>query len=357
MNVLIDLGHPAHLHFFRHAARQLAEEGHTVRMTGRDKDILVELARGLNLDVEFFGECRPGIVPMAGELIYRQWRLAGIIRRFKPDVMLGIAGTYISVLGKLFAVPTYVFYDTEHATLSNMLAYPFATCTFVPQCYRKAIKWRHRRYNGYHELAYLHPKRFQADSSVLEAVRLDPGERFSIVRFVGWGAVHDTGLSGLTDENKLRLVMELRRFGRVFVSSEAPLPEGLEAYRLRLDVTRVHHLMAHADLVFGESATMASEASVLGVPSVYIDPVGRGYTDEQEHVYGLVSNFTTRRQTEAIDRAVEILADYDRVKWRSVGRKLVEDKIDVTGLVCRVATECPYVTPADAVPNVGGLGA
>ncbi len=360
VNVLIDLGHPAHLHFFRHAAQRLTAEGHTVRFTGRDKDILVELARGFGIEVEVFGVCKRGTVHMAGELAYRQWRLAGIVRRFKPDVMLGIAGTYISAVGRLFGVPTYIFYDTEHATLSNMLAYPFATCTFVPQCYHKPIRWRNRRYNGYHELAYLHPKYFQADPAVLDEVGLGPSERFSIVRFVGWGAVHDVGLSGLTDENKTRAIDELCRFGRVFISSEGPLPASLEEHRLRLDVTRIHHLMAHADLVFGESATMASEAAVLGVPSVYIDPVGRGYTDEQEREYGLVANFTAKRQAEAIDRAVAVLAANDRAVWKEAGRKLIDDKIDVTGLVCRVATERPYVKPVtepDTVPYFGRAGA
>ncbi|MFW9998329.1 MAG: hypothetical protein ACFFD4_40195, partial [Candidatus Odinarchaeota archaeon] len=60
-------------------------------------------------------------------------------------------------------VPVYVFYDTEHATISNLLAYPFATCIYVPRCYRKQIRWRHVRYSGYHELAYLHPKYFKPD--------------------------------------------------------------------------------------------------------------------------------------------------------------------------------------------------
>ena len=60
MRFLFDLQHPAHLHFFRNAARRLEENGHEVKFTGRDKDILRELAEKLDVDVEFFGVARPG---------------------------------------------------------------------------------------------------------------------------------------------------------------------------------------------------------------------------------------------------------------------------------------------------------
>lgn len=341
MRFLFDLGHPAHLHFFRNVVARLADEGHRIRITARNKDILVELANNYGMDVEVFGTCRKGVVNMGLELLYRQWRLQKIIRQFKPDAMMAIAGTYISALGKLFRVPVYIFYDTEHATLSNLLAYPFATCIYVPKCYRKRIRWNHQLYNGYHELAYLHPRYFKPDPAVLRDVSMKPGDRFTIIRFVGWGAVHDVGRAGFTDENKIRAVRELQRYGRVFISCEGDMPTELEAYRLRLDVTRIHDLMAHAALIFGESATMVSEGAVLGVPGIYLDPVGRGYTDEQERDYGLVFNFGSRRQDEAIAKGVEVLSNGRRKDWRVRGQRLVEDKIDVTELVWRVISERP----------------
>ena len=43
----------------------------------------------------------------------------------------------------------------------------------------------------------------------------------------------------------------------------------------------MHDVQASAALFVGESATMASESVVLGTPAIYIDEVGRGYTDEE----------------------------------------------------------------------------
>ena len=341
MRFLFDLQHPAHLHFFRPLITRLQAEGHHVRITGRDKDILVELAAHYGIDISVFGVARKGILNLGKELIYRQRRLYQIIREFKPHVMMAVAGTYISLLGKLQNIPTYIFYDTEHAVISNLLAYPFATCIYVPTCYRKKIRWNHARYNGYHEIAYLHPDYFDpdADASVLGEVGVKPGEIFTLVRLVGWGAGHDIGRSGLTHQNKIQAITELGAWGKVFITSEGELPPELEKYRLQLDVTRVHGLMAHAALIFGESATMVSEGAVLGVPGIYIDPVGRGYTDEQEREYGIVFNFNHRQQKEAIKKAVSILSNYQnqKEKWRAIGKRIIKEKINVTEMMYRIA--------------------
>ena len=337
MNFLFDLQHPAHLHFFRNVIQRLKSRGHEVLITARDKDILMELAGNYGIPIVVFGRARKGVFNLGKELIYRQRRLWKLMRDFRPDVMMAIAGTYISFPGRLRGIPVYIFYDTENAVISNLLAYPFARCIYVPKCYRKKIRWNHVRYNGYHELAYLHPNYFKPDASVLEEVGVKPGELFTLVRFVGWGAGHDIGRSGLTAENKTRAVRELSAYGRVFISSEGELPRELEEYRLKLDVTRVHSLMAYAALIFGESATMASEGAVLGVPGVYIDPVGRGYTDEQEREYGIVHNFTHKQQAAAIEKAVSILSGYQREKWRAIGKRIIKEKVDVSDMIYQIA--------------------
>jgi predicted glycosyltransferase len=338
MRVLFDLQHPAHLHFFRHVIQRLENGGHRVLVTARDKDILVQLAEDYHIPLVLFGKARRGVFNLGKELLQRQRRLYRLIREFKPDLIMAVAGTFVSLPAKLRRVPTYIFYDTEHATVSNLLAYPFAKCIYIPECYRKKIRWNHRRYPGYHELAYLHPNYFKPDISVLEQVGVKPGELFTISRFVGWEAGHDIGMSGLTDQNKFRAVREFSAFGKVFITCEGKLLPELEKYRLNLELTKIHSLMAYASLIFGESATMTSEGAVLGVPGIYIDPVGRGYTDEQEHQYGIVFNFTHRQQIEAIQKGVSILSGYRREKWRAIGEQIVREKIDVSEMIYHIAT-------------------
>jgi len=306
-----------------------------VLITGRDKDILVELAGQYHIPIQTFGIARKGFINLGMELLYRQRKLNKIIHRFKPNVIMAVAGTFVSLPGKLHHIPTYIFYDTEYATISNLLAYPFATCIYVPCCYRKKIRWNHVRYNGYHELTYLHPDYFTPDPSVLEEVGIKRGDTFTIMRFVGWAAGHDIGRSGLSYSNKIRAVEQLKTFGKVFISSEGKIPKELEQYKLGLEVKKIHHLLAHAALIFGESATMASEGAILGIPGVYIDPVGRGYTDEQQKDYGIVFHYTDLQQEEAIQKAVSILSSHpqEKEKWKMAGQRIISEKIDVTKMI------------------------
>ncbi len=342
MRVLIDLLHPAHVHFFRNVVRRLRSDGHRVLLTGRRKDVLVELAARYGLRPVVFGTSRPGLLALGAELIYRDWRLLGIARSFRPDCMMGVAGTCVSGVGRLLGIPTYVFYDTEHAFLSNLLAYPPATCLYVPRSYRRPIRWRHRRYAGNHELAYLHPRYFTPDASVAAAAGFPPEEPYTIVRFVAWQAAHDVGAEGLSTEAKRRAVRRFGELGRLGISSEGPLPPDLEKFRLRVEPDQLHHLLAYASLVFGESSTVCAEAAVLGTPAVYLDDEGRGYIDELRR-YGLVFDFPLLQAERALEKATEILRNSERDRWRSKARRLAHDKIDVTQMVYRVATERPFV--------------
>lgn len=345
MNVLIDLTHPAHLHFFRNLIGILKDEGHRVKLTGRDKDILIELAGQYGIELDVFGKARKGPLNLGFEMLLRWWRIALIMREFRPDAMMAIAGTYISFPGKMMGVPTHVFTDTENATISNMISFPFATCVHVPRCYRAPLRCRHSIYNGFHELAYLHPNYFTPDPAILSEAGLAPGEKFTIVRFVGWGSGHDIGLKGFSEENKVLAVKELAKCGRVFISSEGRLPGELEEHRLKLGVARVHHLMAFAALIFGESATMASEGAILGIPGIFLDPVGRGYTDEEEHTYGLVFNFTPEQQAQAIMKGKEILTSSGRDEWKNKQKRLLSDKIDVTEMLYQIVKDIRPIQP------------
>jgi hypothetical protein len=121
----------------------------------------------------------------------------------------------------------------------------------------------------------------------------------------------------------------LQRRGRVLISSEGALPPDLAGLEVRGRVDQVHHLMAHARLVVGESATMSSEAAVLGVPAVFIATTGRGYTDDEERRYGLVRHFTDEQYDMALSAIEEILAT-PRADWEAARQRLLGEKIDVT---------------------------
>jgi predicted glycosyltransferase len=328
MRVLIDILHPAHVHFFRNFYAEMEARGHEVCITARDKDRSVELLRAFDLPYQQISRQMSG-AGLAVEMAQRTPRLMKVMRSFKPDVMTGIMGPSIALAGALRRVPAVVFYDTEFAVQTNRLVYPLAYSVCTPDCYQGKVRGRHPQYAGYHELAYLHPNRFQPDPAVLAEFGVRPDEPYSIVRFVSWQAVHDRQERGLSVKQKRHLIELLQRRGRVLISAEAPLTPDLADLAVRGPVEQIHHLIAHARLVVGESATMSSEAAVLGVPAVFIATTGRGYTDDEERRYGLVRHFTENQYDMALSAIDEILAK-PALAWQAARQRLLDEKIDVT---------------------------
>lgn len=330
MRILIDILHPAHVHFFRHFHDEMADRGHELCITARAKDGSLELLDRFGLPYHHLSDQRSGKAGLAIELAQRTRRLLAVMREFRPDVLTGIMGPTIALAGAVRRTPAIVFYDTEFAVQTNWFVYPLARSVCTPDCYQGRVRGTHVTYAGYHELAYLHPNRFQPDPERLKAFGVAPDEPFSLVRFVSWQAVHDSRERGLTVEQKRHLVELLERKGRVLVSSESPLPSDLSALEAAGPAEDIHHLMAHAQMVVGESATMSSEAAVLGVPAVFIATTSRGYIDDEEKRYGLVRHFTEDEYDRAVEAIHELLAGSPRETGRTARQRLLNDKIDVT---------------------------
>lgn len=338
MKVLIDIGHPAHVHYFKNFYRIFKEQGHEIMVTAREKDISHEL---LSLyDIPFISRGKGG-QSMLGKLFYipkGNWGIFKHAIKFKPDVFLSFSSPYAAQVSSLMGKPHVAFDDTEHAKLARLMYRPFTDLVLSPKCYSGELGKRQQLFEGYMELSYLHPNQFQPREEVLSMLGLEKGEKFTIMRFVSWEAAHDLGHSGISVENKRRAVDAFSKFGKVFISSEGELPDDLKKYEFKLPYDWMHDALFYAQLFYGESATMASEAAMLGVPGIYLDNTGRGYTDELEKDYGIVFNFTESEvdQKSSIQKGQEILSSGDtKLKFKDNHDQIIADKIDLTAFLVK----------------------
>lgn len=327
MKILIDFLHPAHVHVLRNFVKEMKERGHMVFITAREKDLAIPLLKEYGFDYIKISKIKPGKFGLLFEFIERNIKFYKICKKLKPDLLMGLMGPTIATVGSLLKIPRYTFFDTETAKLTNRFAYPLSTAVLTPSCYTGKVRGRHVTYEGYHELAYLHPSRFTPDPKVIKKIGLSPKDTYFVLRLVSWQASHDIGWRGFTDIDNF--VKKLEKIGRVLITSESPLPKKLEKYRINLSANEIHHLMAFATMYIGESVTMASEAAVLGVPAILVVQYGISYTDEEEAKYGLVYRFS--EQEDAFTKALELLKDKDlKKKWQKKREKMLNDKIDVT---------------------------
>lgn len=332
MRIIIDILHPGHVHFFRNFIMRMEKIGHDILVTARDKEMTLELLEHYKIPYKLISKQNKG-VRLGTELISRTLKLIAIAARFNPDCYMGIMGPSISIVGFLTGKPSYVFYDTEHAKITNIYVFKLSEKVITPQCYQDNVGLKQVRYNGYQELAYLHRNHFHPQPGFLNKYALE-GKRLFVLRFVSWAASHDIGHLGLSYELKRKLVKLLSSEGKLIITSEAQLPSEFEKYRNRIPPNEIHDLLYYADLYIGEGATMASEAAILGTFAVYVNTLVTGTIEDQQKS-GLLKHFnpkTLKENGTEVYRYVKILIESKNLKNEAVflHRKFLQGKIDVT---------------------------
>lgn len=311
MTVLVYLGHPAHFHLFKQTIKNLQSKSHKAVIVIKSKDVLEKLLVDSNLPYINVYENYNIQNQKPVILFYKRLKsLYKIIRKHKPDKLIGSAAE-LTVLGRIFRKPSYVFFEDDFEAVQKFakIAGPLATHLVSPNCC-SAWKWNHKKigYNSYHELAYLHPNHFTPD---IEKVRriFDLNKRNFILRFAQLTAYHDVGKSGITTQIAQQLIDILSAQGNVYITSERPLEPQFEKYRIQISPLDIHHALYFADMYIGDSQTMTAEAAVLGTPAIrFNDFVGElAYLEELEHKYQLTYGIKTKYPEKLIKKVTALL--------------------------------------------------
>lgn len=334
MKILIYLGHPAHFYNYKNVIPKLMEDGHQVEVLIKKKDVLQDLLDNAgmpyhNILKEGRKDTKLGI--LLGTL-KRAWRLNAFCAEFKPDVLTGTS-VENSWIGKLRHIPVININEDDAAVVPKYarLSYPWADVILSPVvCYNGKWDSKSVKYDGYHELAYLHPHHFTPQRSVVEKY-FSTDRPYFLIRFAKLKAHHDTGIKGISTDIAQHLIDILKPYGSVFISSERELEPQFEPYRIHIKPIDMHHIMAFADLYLGDSQTMAAEAGVLGIPFVrFNDFVGRiGYLRELEDKYHLGFGIKTDEVDKLYDTVKSLITmDDRRAIFQQRRARMLSEKID-----------------------------
>lgn len=336
MRLLIDIGHPAHVHFFRNTINILQKNGHQVKITARNKEVTHSLLNHYGLCYEKLGLNNKGLLKKAIGMFEMDYKLYKIAREFKPQLLIGIHNPYVAHVAKLIGAKSIIFTDTENVKIASSLTYPLTDTICTPACFKEKLNpEKHVKYNGYKEIAYLHPKYFKPDESVLDSLNLSKTDKFIIVRFISWNANHDIGLKGIGNEQEF--IHKLEKYGKILISSEKKLSKNLEKYSIKISPEKFHSLLNFSSLYIGEGGTIATEAAILGVPAIHIEANSEGVATgefignylELRDKYNLLYFYPN--QENALEKAREILeSENSKSEWEYKKNKLINDKIDVT---------------------------
>lgn len=342
MRILIDIGHPAHVHYYKQLAKHFIQNNENVLFVTRDKEITIDLLKHYQFEYINIGKNFKSIAGKIFGLFWFTIKLGLIALKYKPDVCLN-STFYCSFVGRVIGKPVIGMDDTFNKEAYILCKYLFST-VFTGNYPHPSRGKKELSVAAYQELLYLHPNYFTPDKKILKELGVNDNQKYVVLRFVAWHASHDIGHTGMSYQNKVKAVRELEKYATVFITSEKNLDPELKKYQIKIQPHKMHHVLAFSSLLLSESATMASECAVLGTPSIYLDNTGRFYTKDQEKKYGLVFNYTESEedQKKAIEKAVELLTNPNiKEECHKRREKLLTEKIDFTSFMIWYVKDYP----------------
>jgi len=331
MKILIDIGHPAHVHYFKNFIKIMENKGHKFCVISRDKEVTQKLLDSLRISYINRGKGKNTIIGKAFYLIKANFIILFAALKFKPDIFLSFVSPYAAQVSFLLKKPHIAFDDTEHAILGQLLYLPFTNVVFTPNRFKKNFGKKQILFDGTMDICYLSKKYFSPDSSILTKLGIAEEQDYILLRFVSWHANHDIGQHGLEDEGKSKIITELSKTCKVIISSEDELPEAFEKYKIKLEPHEIHSALYFAKLYIGESTTMATESATLGTPAVCVN--------SSVKYFGVFEAFIENDLIFPIldvDKIIELsnkLLMQDKTKFIEKSMLLLSNKIDVTAFM------------------------
>ena len=334
MTILFITGHPAQIHNFRIVKALLESKGHKVLWVSSKKDISFELLKLYNIEFEAIHKPKKNLFSKLKAMIVNTRIIRRIIKKNKVDIVVSRVSPFGAIAGFLTGTKHIALADTEISGIYDVIFSKFIDALITSISYGRQLKKDQIRINSNIELFYLHPNHYKPNANILKKLNLQPGNRFALLRFVNWEAYHDKGLTGFTDKNKIRIVQELSKHVSVFISSEGPLPKEIESYRIQISFEDMHDVIANSALFFGEGASMAAEASVLGVPSIFLNDNWSGNANDLQ-AYELMYCFKSNEgdQEKSIEKALDIIQG-DSSSFIKQKEAYLANKIDASSFLC-----------------------
>lgn len=353
MNLAIFANTPAQIHFYKNIAKKIISDGNNVylllRAQGEGRDIAKELGISYypySLESNKLNSSQLSkMLSMPLDIL----RAYGYLKNLDIDLITGF-GLYDAYTSFLLRIPSIIFTDDEPERVSRSANaifnsyYPFIDALITPSSFRCDYGEKHYKINSYKELSYLHPKYYHPNDDIYKILKLNRNEPFVLLRFNSFKAFHDFYITGFSEKDKIKLVKNMEKYAHVFISNEGESSPELKNYQIEIPKSRIHDALYYANLFVTDTATMATEAAILGTPTIRCNSlVGEndlGNFIELENKFKLICNFKYPKM--AIEKANELIRIPNlKESWRLRSDILIKEKIDINEFFYKFLSNYP----------------
>lgn len=338
--ILIDIGHPAHVHLFKNFIHNILNKGHQIFVLTKDVDSIKYLLNFYSIPYTIVGR-KPDSI-LLKYLLQIKFILKTLIfvQKNKIDIGFGVSMT-LPIISKFSRITTFGLDDDDtHETPIAAWFLNKSDYILTPDALAHENRGKHHIvYPSFHELAYLHPDHFIPDPTVLYEAGIKNDEPYFVIRFNAFKAHHDVGAKGLDRDQKRKLIHLLEGYGKVFITTEKEIEPEFEPYRLPVSPEKIHSLLYYATLFVGDSQTMTTEAALLGTPAFKCNSFAGKLSipNEIEKKYQLCFSYLPAEFEEMVEKIIEHLKMDDLKKTFVTRRnKMLKEKTNFTSFLVRL---------------------
>ncbi len=269
MKVLFAISHPSHANFFKEAVKILRDEGFNILITILDRGSLIQI-----VDKEYFGIDKY----VAGRHKGNKFSIifsVNILRFLKLlkycfvneiDIGLSVGSFTLGSAFKLLFKPNIQFDDDPERGFNTFLEKITSSFLYYPPIIKQTKKVK--TFNALKEWAYLSPKYFNPDLSILDEYGLKPKEYF-LLREISTGSLNYikqnpniilSFANKFTNNYKIVLSLEDKSNFNKYPDNWIILKE---------PVLDFYSLVYYSRLVISSGDSVARESALLGIPSIY----------------------------------------------------------------------------------------
>ncbi len=139
MKILIDINHPAHVHYCKNFIWEMQKRGHKILITATDKEMTHQLLKNYQFDFISMGTHGNSIIKKIINLPKMDFKMFLAARNFKPDIFLGCGSIRAAHTAAILRKTCINLEDTEDSIGQIRLYRPFVQCICTPSCFLKPL--------------------------------------------------------------------------------------------------------------------------------------------------------------------------------------------------------------------------
>jgi len=133
--VIIEIGHPAHVHQFKNMYWELVKLGWKGLFVTKDKECAIDLLKAYGLPHVVLGANRRSIIAKLSSLPFLCLRMLMIARKFGPEIFVSRVSPISGWVSFLMRKHHITFTDTENVKMLDSISEPFADVVLTSNAY------------------------------------------------------------------------------------------------------------------------------------------------------------------------------------------------------------------------------